>query len=274
MARVPLPLRLSVASVLTVVLLGPFALLAIFVAGSFTPLHDLDAAISNAAHVWAVGHPAVVETMEVWSLVFSPMALRAAALVLIIWLFRRHAVRVAWWVIATMTAGGVVAALLKLLVERDRPSFLDPVARAAGYSFPSGHAANAALTCGVFLLMLLPHGRWRPALWTGAVVITAVTGLARIGLGVHYASDVVGGWMLGLAVVTATTAAFHAGRPAVTTNQRSTWVSTPRGSRGASSQTGDPADRGLAAGDDRDRSAGDEGAVPGLAVHDRGRGQP
>ncbi|GLY92982.1 hypothetical protein Acsp02_02380 [Actinoplanes sp. NBRC 103695] len=270
MAGVRLPLRLGVASVLTVLLVGPFALLAIFVAGSWTPLHAFDASVSNAVHVWAVGHPAVVDAMEVWSLVFSPMALRAAALVLIVWLFRRRAVRLAWWVIATMTAGGVFAALLKLLVERDRPEFLDPVARAAGYSFPSGHAANAALACGVFLLVLLPLGRWRPALWTGAVVITVVTGLTRIGLGVHFTSDVVAGWLLGLAMVTATTAAFHTR----TRNERSSWVRTPRDSRAASSQTGDRADRGLVAGDDRDRSAGDEGAEPGLAVHDRGRRQP
>ena len=258
-------MRLSVASALSVLLLGPFALLAIFVAGRWEPLHDFDAAVSGSVHAWAVDHPAVVDAMEVWSLVFSPMALRAAALVLVVWLFRRHATRAAWWVIATMTAGGLLAALLKLLVERDRPSFLDPVARAAGYSFPSGHAANAALTCAVFLLVLIPLGRRRSMLWTAAIVITVVTGVARIGLGVHYTSDVVAGWLLGAAVATIT---------AVAIGERSTRVRTARVRDASGVETGDPADRRLAAADDRPRPAGDEGPGPGLAVHPRGQRQP
>jgi len=208
----PLSLRLGIAAILAVLLLVPFALLSAFVSGSWAPLRDLDATITDAVHAWALNHPAAVDAMVVWSLVFSPTGLRIAALGLVIWLFRRHARRVAWWVIATMTTGGVVAALLKLLIERDRPSLLDPVARATGYSFPSGHAANAALTCAVFLLVLLPFRRARPALWAGAVLVTLITGLARIGLGVHWTSDVIAGWLLGIAVVAAMTVAFETAR--------------------------------------------------------------
>jgi undecaprenyl-diphosphatase len=207
-----LALRLGAAAVLTVLLLVPFALLAGFVAGEWAPLRTLDGTVANSAHAWALGHPALVDAMLVWSWVFSPTGLRIAALGLVIWLFRRRAQRAAWWVIVTMTAGGVVAALLKLLVERDRPDLLEPVARATGYAFPSGHAANASLTCAVFLLVLLPFHRARPALWTGAVLITLVTGLTRIGLGVHWTSDVLAGWLLGIAVVAATTVAFESAR--------------------------------------------------------------
>ncbi|MEV6495351.1 phosphatase PAP2 family protein [Actinoplanes sp. NPDC051633] len=211
-AERPLALRLGVSAVLSVVLLVPFALLAAFVSGNWAPLRSLDGGIANDAHTWALGHPALVDAMLVWSWIFSPTGLRIAALGLVIWLFRRNARRVAWWVIVTMTTGGVVAALLKLLIERDRPSLLDPVARATGYSFPSGHAANAALTCAVFLLVLIPFRRARPALWVGAVVITLITGLCRIALGVHWTSDVVAGWLLGIAVVAVTTAAFEGAR--------------------------------------------------------------
>jgi len=83
------------------------------------------------------------------------------------------------------------------------------VARASGYSFPSGHALNNALAASVFLLVLLPVAkRARPLLWTAAVVIPVVTGLSRIGLGVHWTSDVVAGWLLGLATTAATAGAF------------------------------------------------------------------
>jgi membrane-associated phospholipid phosphatase len=207
-----LGVRLGLAAVLAAVLLVPVALLGALVTGEWAPLHDLDAAITDGLHTWALSHHGMVDAMVVCSWVFSPTSLRVAALALVIWLFRRHANRLAWWVIATMTAGGVIAAVLKLLIERDRPDLLDPVARATGYSFPSGHAANAALTCAVFLLVLLPYRRARPVLWAGAVLIPLVTGVSRIGLGVHWTSDVVAGWLLGIAVVFATAVAFESTR--------------------------------------------------------------
>jgi undecaprenyl-diphosphatase len=137
----------------------------------------------------------------------------------VVWLLLRGAPRLALWVVTTMTVGGLLGALLKLLVGRHRPDLLDPVARAAGYSFPSGHALNATLAAGVLLLVFLPFARHsravRGALWTAAVLIAAVTGLSRIALGVHWTSDVVGGWLLGVAVVAATTAAFSTWRTRV-----------------------------------------------------------
>jgi membrane-associated phospholipid phosphatase len=154
--------------------------------------------------------------MVIWCYVFDPNTLRLAALVLVIWFVRRKARRMALWVTTTMAVGGLLGMLLKLLVGRHRPDLLDPVARAAGYSFPSGHALNVALAAGVFLLVFLPlvRGRRRALLWAAAVVATVVTGLCRIALGVHWTSDVVGGWVLGLAVVAATASAFTTWRHA------------------------------------------------------------
>jgi undecaprenyl-diphosphatase len=115
-----------------------------------------------------------------------------------------------------MIAGGLLGALLKLIFERERPSFLDPVATAVGYSFPSGHALNNALGAAVVLAVLLPMVRHRPRLrrWllVAGIVVPALTGAFRIGLGVHYLSDVLAGWLFGLVVVAVTTAAFVARR--------------------------------------------------------------
>lgn len=211
-----LGLRLGVAALLAVLLLGPFALLAVFVAGDWAPLRDADAAVSDALHTYAVADPGWVDVLLAISLVFSPMALRAAALVLVVRLVRRGETRVAWWAGVTMAVGGILGVLLKLLVGRDRPDLLNPVAQAAGYSFPSGHALNSALAAAVFLLVLLPFTRHRPgrraALWAAAIVMPLVTGLSRVGLGVHYTSDVIAGWLLGIAVVALTTIAFESRR--------------------------------------------------------------
>ncbi|MGA5300399.1 phosphatase PAP2 family protein [Nucisporomicrobium flavum] len=203
-----LGLRLTTAALLAVAVLVPFALLAVLVVGGWAPLHDGDAAITDALHSWALTHPGWRNAAVWWTNIFGPTPLRAAALGLVVWLLVRRAKRLALWVVVTMVTGGVLGAVLKLLVGRNRPDLLDPVARATGYSFPSGHALNAALAAGVFVLVLLPVVRRRWVLWTGAALVAGLTGLTRIFLGVHWTSDVVGGWLLGVMVVAATAVAF------------------------------------------------------------------
>ncbi|MFI5835263.1 phosphatase PAP2 family protein [Micromonospora sp. NPDC051300] len=207
-----LGLRLTLAAAAAILVLVPFALLALLVLGAWPPLLRLDASVTDAFHGYALAHPAWVRAMTVWTHVFGPGPLRVAAAVVVVWLLWRRAPRLAVWVVTTMVVGGLLGALLKLLVGRNRPDLLEPVARAAGYSFPSGHALNAALAAGVLLLVFLPFARHSPAgrvaLWAAAVLLTVVTGLSRIALGVHWTSDVVGGWVLGVAVVAATAAGF------------------------------------------------------------------
>ncbi|MEU4551622.1 phosphatase PAP2 family protein [Micromonospora violae] len=208
-------LRLTLAATAAFLVLVPFALLTLLVLGVWAPLHRLDTAVTDALHGYAQDHPAWVVLMRVWTEVFAPMPLRAVALLLVVWLLRRGARRLALWAATTMIVGGVAGPLLKLLVGRDRPELLDPVARAAGYSFPSGHALNATLAAGVLLVVIVPYagrGATRTALWVAAVLLTVVTGLSRVALGVHFTSDVVAGWLLGVAVVAATTAAFTSWR--------------------------------------------------------------
>ncbi|MFC4019742.1 phosphatase PAP2 family protein [Micromonospora sp. GCM10011542] len=210
-----LGLRLTLAATAAFLVLVPFALLALLVLGAWPPLHRLDATVTEALHGYALDHPAWVALMRVWTEVFAPMPLRGAALLVVIWLLRRGARRLALWVTTTMAVGGLLGPLLKLLVGRDRPDLLDPVARAAGYSFPSGHALNATLAAGVLLLVFLPYSRPGPrrvALWVAAVLVAVLTGVSRVALGVHYTSDVLGGWLLGIAVVAATAAAFTSWR--------------------------------------------------------------
>jgi membrane-associated phospholipid phosphatase len=67
-------------------------------------------------------------------------------------------------------------------------------------SFPSGHATSSmAVTAGAVVLAW-PTRRRRRALWLGAIFV-AMVGLSRIALGVHYPSDILGGWCLALAAV-------------------------------------------------------------------------
>ncbi len=211
-----LGLRLGAAAAAALLLLVPFALVAVLIVGDWAPLHDLDRSVTDALHGFAVGHRGWVVAMVVWSFVFDPNTWRLAALILAIWLWRREARALAIWVALTMTVGGLLGMVLKLLVGRNRPDLLDPVARAAGYSFPSGHALNNALGAAVFLLVLLPFVKdkpvWRAVLWGGAVVIPVLTAVSRVGLGVHWTSDVLAGLILGPAVVLAMVAGYQTWR--------------------------------------------------------------
>jgi membrane-associated phospholipid phosphatase len=204
-----IPVRVAVAAAGAVALLGPAALIGVLIVGNVGWLHRLDLHVTAAGHHLALQHPAWVRFMELWSLVFDPTSWRVAALLVVIWLARRRAWPLAVWVAVTMAAGGLLGVVLKLLVGRHRPDLLDPVARASGYSFPSGHALNSALGASVLLLVLLPvFHRRRAWLWAAAVVVPLITGLSRIGLGVHWTSDVVAGWLLGVAVTAATATAY------------------------------------------------------------------
>jgi undecaprenyl-diphosphatase len=82
-----------------------------------------------------------------------------------------------------------------------RPDFEDGGARYSTLSFPSGHATGIAVLVTVALVLawplLAPHAR-RWWLATGIALVVLV-GLTRMWLGVHYLSDVVGGWALGTA---------------------------------------------------------------------------
>ncbi len=103
---------------------------------------------------------------------------------------------------------------IKLTVDRARPHLVDPVATAAGKSFPSGHTQSALVGCGILVLVFLPviDRRARPWLLAAAGLVVLLIGFSRIALGVHYFSDVIGAILIGLAWLLAMTAAFSVWR--------------------------------------------------------------
>jgi undecaprenyl-diphosphatase len=118
------------------------------------------------------------------------------------------------FLIVTTLGGGVLDTVVKEVVARARPSLVDPVATAHGKSFPSGHSMSATIAYGALLLVFLPTiaRRYRAVVVGGAVVLTLAIGFSRLALGVHYLSDVLGGYILGLAWLAASTAAFSTWR--------------------------------------------------------------
>ncbi|GGX93046.1 phosphatase PAP2 family protein [Streptomyces fructofermentans] len=207
--------RLLGAAAVAAVSAVPFALLLVLVEGHWQPLRRLDAGAARRLHETALDHPAWTGTLRFLSdWVWDPVTLRVVVALLTFWLLHRRAWRLAAWSAVTAVAGGLIGLLVKVVVERARPSLEDPVAQAPGFSFPSGHAMTATTSFAILLLVLLPvvPRAWRAACWIFAVLSVLGVGFTRVALGVHWFSDVVGGWLLGLGVVSLTAWAFEAWR--------------------------------------------------------------
>ena len=95
----------------------------------------------------------------------------------------------------------VLSFSLKLAFRRDRPFFTDPLATLSTYSFPSGHATVSIAVYGALCLVLLRRltGPARVACLAAAVLLVSLIGFSRLYLGVHFLSDVLAGYCVGLA---------------------------------------------------------------------------
>lgn len=202
------------AALTAVALSVPSVLLLLLVASSWHPLLAVDGDIARTTHRWAVDEPGVTHVFRVltdWA--WDPWTMRAlgaAVVVRLVW--RRSAWWPALWVVAACVLGAVVQQTLKAAVGRARPVWPDPVDSAHYAAFPSGHAMTATVVCGLLLWLLHLYGAGR-ALRRTALVVVAVSvvgvGLTRVWLGVHWPSDVLGGWLLGALVVALAVATYE-----------------------------------------------------------------
>ncbi|MER7515435.1 phosphatase PAP2 family protein [Streptomyces sp. NPDC126499] len=183
-------------------------LLLVLVAVGWSPLLSFDRDVSDALHRSAVAEPGFTRLNRVLSdWVWDPWTMRTLAGVTALVLWWRRERRLALWVAVTSVLAWALQHGLKLAVGRTRPSWPDPVDSAHFPAFPSGHAMAATVSCGLLLWVLAL--RWREGWWgwgalTGlAVVSVAGVGWTRVYLGVHWPSDVLGGWLLGWCCVAA-----------------------------------------------------------------------
>ncbi len=98
--------------------------------------------------------------------------------------------------------GDLLNQLLKELFERPRPSAVVHIDTVSSPSFPSGHAMTSLIVYGSVAYLvgrLEPTPRMRRTTWCFAILIILLIGISRIYLGVHYPSDVLAGFMAGLA---------------------------------------------------------------------------
>ena len=113
-----------------------------------------------------------------------------------------------WKIEAALLAGnlvlhGILIKLIKLLYQRSRPSILHLVEE-GGYSFPSGHSMATAIVVGTLIIIVQQRmqNQQIKRLVQGLLLLFILTIMAsRVYLGVHYPTDVIGGALLGFAIL-------------------------------------------------------------------------
>ncbi|MGI8667212.1 MAG: phosphatase PAP2 family protein [Jatrophihabitans sp.] len=176
-----------------------FAILAVLVRSSAHPVLRADRATTAHLHRYALAHHGFTTAMRVVSDAGTTLAWTIILLPVLAWLLYRRLPRLAVFVLVTAAGSLLLNNLLKLLVNRARPHLNDPVAIAAGKSFPSGHSQAAIVGYGILVAVFLPAvgRRWRFWLVSVAALLVLLIGFSRIALGVHYLSDVIGAYLIG-----------------------------------------------------------------------------
>ena len=141
--------------------------------------------------VHAHASAAVTGVMRAISLAGQPAVLIALGVPAVALVLRSSGQRTVVAFVVTVLGAEGLEQLLKLVFHRQRPVVFFGLAEPAGYSFPSGHAV---VSCAFFgaLVVFAARRRW----WhlVAAAVPVAAIGVSRIYLGMHYPSDVLGGW--------------------------------------------------------------------------------
>jgi undecaprenyl-diphosphatase len=191
-----------------------FAILLLLVKSKSSGLLHVDNTVADELHEYVRTHRGFASAMRLVSDLGSSLAWWIILIPVVFWLAYRRLPRLAAFVLVTAVGSSLLNNAIKLAVSRARPHLADPVAIAGGKSFPSGHAQAAIVGYGILLLVFLPvmSRRARPWAMAVAAVMVLLIGFSRIALGVHYFSDVIGGYLIGGAWLFAMTAAFSAWR--------------------------------------------------------------
>jgi len=150
--------------------------------------------------LYASRDPGLIQILE-WLTIFgSWWVVYGLAFCVVVLLFLRKRFAYAIGLVISVASCGILLLISKGLVARVRPPIEFQAFPEAWYSFPSAHAALSVALYG-FLLIVLWHSRNRTAneyvtLLAGGVLIFLIA-FSRLYLGVHYASDVVAGLLLG-----------------------------------------------------------------------------
>lgn len=162
--------------------------------------HAFDLWVLHAAQALRAAHPWLTEIMRDLSGLGSTVVLTLFTLATVGYLALVASWRSAILVATSVVSGSLLVTLLKAAFGRLRPDSALAALVVPGLSFPSGHASMAAivfLTLGTLIASSRGALRERGFILLAAALLTLLVGVSRVALGVHWATDVLGGWAFG-----------------------------------------------------------------------------
>jgi undecaprenyl-diphosphatase len=165
----------------------------------------------NAIQAWIGAHqtPWIYKLAYALTWIGSPAVMVVIALVAGVLFYRRRGRGKAGVIVAAPAVGGLLSGVVKVIFGRARPPG-GALLNERTYSFPSGHAATSA---AVVVTLCYVLARERIISWPVAILIGGsvplVIGVTRLYLDVHWTTDVVAGWMVGLFVAAASAAVYE-----------------------------------------------------------------
>lgn len=188
-----------------------FAVLLILVRLQWSPLESVDHSLAADLNSLVEDRPMSLTVLRAITWMGSNTVLWTLVVAGLIVLAVRRRFRLALFLAIAGAGALTLDPILKALVGRLRPVVAHPVAHGGGNSFPSGHALGSIVCYGALILAFLPAvpRRVRRPVTIVVGVLVAMIGVSRIMLGVHYLSDVVGAWALGVAWLGITAYAFE-----------------------------------------------------------------
>jgi membrane-associated phospholipid phosphatase len=155
----------------------------------------LDRQVEAALYVG--GHPALIGLARGLTFLGEPEVLVPAGFVTAGVLWWRGRGRLALVLLAVTLIGRGLGELQKYEIARVRPDIEPHLVVVQTSSFPSGHATSSMIFYLTFALALGAGTRWLKPAAAAAVVLALAIGTSRVMLGVHWPSDVIGGWSFG-----------------------------------------------------------------------------
>jgi undecaprenyl-diphosphatase len=148
--------------------------------------------------LYAGGRPVLLAVARFFTALGEPTVLIVAGLVVALFLWRAGRGRLGLALFLIAMTGRGLSELQKLWIARPRPA-LDPhLVVVKTSSFPSGHSVSSMIFYTTMALALTVGSRWHRLAVCAAVLLSVCVGISRVMLGVHWPSDVIGGWAFGL----------------------------------------------------------------------------
>lgn len=180
-------------TILAIAMFLAAGLLAVAVVRAQGPIGP-DAAWSAAVHDFVGDNRWLVRVGMFYDLAGSVFVLLPVTVGVVVWLARSGRTWWAWWVGVAGMGGWMISQTVKRLVDRERPVWADPFAIETSPSFPSGHAMAGIYGWFAFGVVAWSLGHRR--LGVVLMVFGVTMGPSRVLLGVHWPTDVLGGWLL------------------------------------------------------------------------------